>query len=1082
MPSSSKTKGTNSVSRLSARPDSERWFSMAKITHPKSAGVFPRKRLFRLLDKCSESPIIWVSAPAGSGKTTLIASYLSDRKLNSIWYRVDEGDGDIATLFYYMGLAAKKAAPRTRKPLPLLTNEYLHSIPTFTIRYFEELYSRLKPPFVIVLDNYQLIQTSPQVNEVITAGLDILPDGINIILVSREDPPPQFARLRGSDKIRFLGMDEILFTVEESEKMFSHKGLLGFSDSMVHQLHELTRGWAAGLVLIMERAKRKGFDDRMFFSLTPWEIFDYFSVEIFEKIDAETREFLLKTAFLPGMTVSTAEKLTGIARSKEILFRLHGNHFFTEKYTEADPVYRYHPLFQDFLLSMAEKSFSRDEIALIQRNAAGFLIESGQMEEAASLLMDAGDWDGFIQFILKHAPTLMAQGRLKTLTEWLKAIPGKMAENSPWLHYWLGHCAFVVNPAEGRACLEQAFQLFNEQGDDAGALQAWAGIADTFIYDFDDFKPLDRWIDWLDEWISREMPFPTSEIEAAVASAMVGVLVWRRPGHSAIQQWINKALSSSQESRNSTVRLLACRRALHYYVWVGDKGACLPLMDEIGRIVESHQAPLVGIITAKMLKAFYYQWLGDDSKLALQLVEEGLSMADKSGIHFVDSFLAIQGAFAALNKGDDEEVVRYASKLEATLQPGRRYVVFYHFILSMRFLLVGKPSEALAHAMNMLVLSGESGHPFPEACARALISQAAYEIGEISIAEKELSACENFYHLVGSPYFEFSTYLIKAYYLFGRGKESPGLEILGKAMKLGRQNGYTYSAILFRPDVWSLLCAKSLGAGSEIEYTREIIRRRRLAPSLPTAENESWPWPVKIYTLGRFEIYNDEKKLEFTGKSPRRIISLLKVLLACGGNGVSEETLSDILWPNSDGDAAHDSFSVSLHRLRQLMGNEKAIQLRDGSLMLDPRICWVDAHAFEDLLSRAVGGGPDEVELITEKALMLYRGPFLEENSEPWAISSRERLRNRYLKAVRRVGEHLEETGQFDRAVELYEKGLESDPLAEVLYRRLMECHEAAGERGEAISAYERCKKILRSVLGIDPSAKTEMIYRTLVR
>ena len=69
---------------------------IAKITPPKTSGVFPRKRLFRLLDECRKSPVVWVSAPAGSGKTTLVASYLSDRKLQSIWYRVDEGDGDIA--------------------------------------------------------------------------------------------------------------------------------------------------------------------------------------------------------------------------------------------------------------------------------------------------------------------------------------------------------------------------------------------------------------------------------------------------------------------------------------------------------------------------------------------------------------------------------------------------------------------------------------------------------------------------------------------------------------------------------------------------------------------------------------------------------------------------------------------------------------------------------------------------------------------------------------------------------------------------------------------------------------------------
>ena len=498
--------------------------------------------------------------------------------------------------------------------------------------------------------------------------------------------------------------------------------------------------------------------------------------------------------------------------------------------------------------------------------------------------------------------------------------------------------------------------------------------------------------------------------------------------------------------------------------------------------MESHSAPPYGLIAAKMIKAHYYAWLGDDGDRALQLVEEGFSLARETGVHIVDTFLALMGADAAINKGDDGEVLRYALKFEETLKPGRRYAVFYHCILAKRFLLIGKYSEALAHAMEMLTLSEESGHPFPEAWARTMLSQAAFETGDTIRAENELSACEEFYKQVGSPYFVFTTHLLKAYYLFVQGEEKQGIELLGKALGLGRENGYTFSAMVFRPQVWSLLCAKALGAGIEFEYVRELIRRRRLAPPVPAKEYEAWPWPVKIHTLGRFEVIIDGKPLEFKGKAPRRIIQLLKFLVACGPGGTSEEKLIDILWPDSDGDAAHDSFSVSLHRLRQILGNEKALLLRDGCPRLDPNICWVDAHAFEELLAQEEGGGPGESEHLTEKALLLYKGPFLEESSEPWLISCRERLRHRYLRAIRRRGEQLESAADFEGAANLYEKGLEADPLAEELYRRLMKCYNDAGRRGEAVSSYQRCKKILRSAMGIDPSPETEALHRTIFR
>ncbi|MEW6377585.1 MAG: AAA family ATPase, partial [Thermodesulfobacteriota bacterium] len=148
---------------------------MSKVTRPIITRIFIRKRLFGLLDQMRKQPVVWVSGPPGCGKTTLVSSYIEARKLLCLWYQIDEGDSDIATFFYYMGQAIKRASPRKKKPIPFLTPEYLQDVPTFTFRYFEELYSRLISPhpplekgglrgdlkkgdkggFIIVFDNYQ---------------------------------------------------------------------------------------------------------------------------------------------------------------------------------------------------------------------------------------------------------------------------------------------------------------------------------------------------------------------------------------------------------------------------------------------------------------------------------------------------------------------------------------------------------------------------------------------------------------------------------------------------------------------------------------------------------------------------------------------------------------------------------------------------------------------------------------------------------------------------------------------------------------------------------------------------------------
>ena len=189
----------------------KRQTSINKITRPTLSGILPRKRLFHLLDETRRRPVTWISAPAGYGKTTMVASYLDSRNLPCLWYQLDERDGDAASFFYYLGLAGKKASSSKKKSLPLLTPEYFKGITAFTKGYFEELFNRLKIPFVIVFDDYHEIPDQSLLNEVMTEGLSIIPPGINIIGISRKDPPPAMVRLIARRQITIIDESRLCF-------------------------------------------------------------------------------------------------------------------------------------------------------------------------------------------------------------------------------------------------------------------------------------------------------------------------------------------------------------------------------------------------------------------------------------------------------------------------------------------------------------------------------------------------------------------------------------------------------------------------------------------------------------------------------------------------------------------------------------------------------------------------------------------------------------------------------------------------------------------------------------------------------
>ena len=213
---------------------------------------------------------------------------------------------------------------------------------------------------------------------------------------------------------------------------------------------------------------------------------------------------------------------------------------------------------------------------------------------------------------------------------------------------------------------------------------------------------------------------------------------------------------------------------------------------------------------------------------------------------------------------------------------------------------------------------------------------------------------------------------------------------------------------------------------------------------------------------------------------------MLKALIALGGREVREEQIADLLWSESDGDASHISFLTTLHRLRKLLDHEKAIQYREGRLTLNDKYCWVDIWAFEQILGQAESqwndGLTETAVQFIEKALEMYKGPFLAEDmDQSWGISMRERLISKFLRNLNRLAHHWGEVGEWEKAVEYYEKGLEVNDLIEELYQQLMTCYQRLGRKAEALAVYHRCRKTLHAALGIEPSPKTEAIYRSIL-
>jgi ATP/maltotriose-dependent transcriptional regulator MalT len=207
-------------------------------------------------------------------------------------------------------------------------------VKTFTLRYFEDLFSRLHSRttsstpggFVLVFDNFQEAPEASLLHEVFTEGLTRVPEGVTVVILSRSEPPPLFAPLRANRRMEVIGWDELRLRFEETEGIVRQLRDERISGEILHQMHRKADGWAAGLVLILERAGKESAGAPVHTNPAPQEIFDYFAGEIFERAGAEIQAFLLKTSSFRKFTADMAAELTQNPQAAQKLSDLSRHH------------------------------------------------------------------------------------------------------------------------------------------------------------------------------------------------------------------------------------------------------------------------------------------------------------------------------------------------------------------------------------------------------------------------------------------------------------------------------------------------------------------------------------------------------------------------------------------------------------------------------------------------------------------------------------------------------------------------------------------------------------------------------------
>jgi LuxR family transcriptional regulator, maltose regulon positive regulatory protein len=1060
---------------------------IVKITRPDTRGIIPRERLFRILDRVEDFPVVWITGLPGSGKTALVASYLHARKKPCVWYQIDEGDSDIATFFYYTGIAVKNLHLKTQRPLPLFSSEFLQEMSVFTRRYFENLFHRFSSPFIFVLDNYQEVPLSAGFHEMIAHGLAAVPEGMQVMILSRKEPPPPFSIFSAQNKMQFIRWNDVRFTLDEAREILRFREQKDLAEETFLEIYRKTEGWIAGLTLLIESAKARDISYTTIAALHPVQVFDYFASEIFEKMEQDTKDFLLKTAFLPRMTAEMASKLTGKKQAGRILSQLYTSNCFLEMHTPLTPAYQYHSLFKEFLRSQAWQQFTRSKISRIRQAAARILEEKGQVEDAMHLYRELSDLPAITRLVLNNARFLIRQGRYQTLGEWLSYLPKTLSEGNPWLLYWEGLCCLPFQPDECRLHFEKAFSKFKSLQDAEGIFSSLSGIVESIMYGNTTLNNLDQWFLTTEQLLREFRKFPTEEIKGRVICSLLRAIALRRPAFFPMDEWAEQAYELVRRSHDATIKTELLIHLACYYYSGGDLQNMGMILDSLKELMKKPDIAPLAKINFLWLAAAYANFTSryDD---CINFISDGLAIASATGVHMLDFILLGHGALSSLKKGDFLTAETLLRRMLSSLNVAKPWeTLFYQYVSIWTALYRKDYSQAMNQAEQCLFIAEEMGNPW---MLHLIYIQRAFLfhiLGKQELSDKELCKARDIGIQSGNAYAPFSCAFAEAYFASFAGDEEKVIAAIRTSMKIGKEKGFV-NLYMWPQGVMGKVAARALDAGIEVQYVRELIKRNALLPDTVSFVPENWPWPLKIYTLGRFNIVKDEKPIEFIRKTQQKPLLLLKALIALGGRDVREDLITDFLWPDADGDAAHSAFGTTLFRLRHLLGSEHCIKVQDGRVFLDNQICWVDAWVFERILGQVellMKREPEdtvpEIVRLTDKAVSLYKGHFLSSDDQySWTISYRERLRVKFLRLVIKIGEYLEKNGDLKKAIECYERALTIDVLAEEFYQQLMICYCKLGQSNEAHMVYRRCREIFKAVLGVEPSSKTESLYRTL--
>jgi LuxR family transcriptional regulator, maltose regulon positive regulatory protein len=1081
-----------------------------------------RQTLAALMCQASERRLTLVCAAAGYGKTTLIASSLADTGLPMVWYSLNRSDRDIVTFLAYLAQAFERQWPGFADAVGTAIAPGAVAQPqatAFVAACVNELTARSAEPFLLILDDFQLVDHVPEICQVLDLLIRHAPPQAHFVVAARAAPPiSSLPRLRAAGEVLEISEAELRFKPEEGMALLSHCLRLELPQQQSDALVEQTEGWALALLMAGQSIRGRGQQDATDHlpdrTVDRRVLFEYLSQEVIRQQSPALVNFLLDSAILSRLDPVECDAALGRSDSAAHLERLEKHCLFVSR--TADGRLRYHRLFRQFLLQQLGAEPQR--LQALNRRAAAFFELQQDFEAAVFHWLEAGDARQAARLIASNSASMLRAGRFDTLKFWFSRLPDAQFTEFPEL--WLQRGQMC----EARSQWDQALQYYDRAATAYRALGDLPGLSDALrrkghILDWRKGKYSDA------EQLHREALSYVGEQHRQQRGALLASLARNQlsAGNVTSAGTLFREALAIYEGEGD--RLGQLETLLNPGAWlfnsVGDFSFALSLLRRAEQLaLELNSAAHLAAACNSLALNLYF--LGQYAE-SLAYADKALELSRACGD-------AHHEAFALMNQANGREATcaasysalheQYQHALHTQQGLGNRRFVIATLVFSMILARRGgNVFEAAQRGQQALALAHECGLPWLTGFVLVQLGAAQVWVdtaaAQASLAEalQIFEEGEDRYHLTVTHFWLAA--------LYQSVNNLAYLEHLAECLRLGVGHCYdgffqgeSQAAIpllvaALEHDVWTGYVTQLLakfGSRSAASLHPLLAHadagvRQRVSTAMAALGLQPGPAPGQpaeasakasaaraahvprliIRAFGSFSVWRGSHLIEEREWGRRKSKRLMKYLALSPDHTQPKDALMDVLWPEADLKAANANFYRTLYNLRRALeplsphSGADYVLLEGGLLRLAPEaIHSIDVDQFVQQLdaSRRLVRDGDEAAAQTclLASVRLYSGDLVTDDLyDDWIWPRRLQLRELYLGALRELGRLALKAGQLEAAIRHLQQAFGADCTSEDLCRELMLALARAGRRGDALKCFSTCQAALAD-LDLSPS------------